>query len=302
MNFSYIKDALSKTDIEKYQNLAKVFPENFYFLLAAKLVPKLPTLKKQPNTTYPAINILGNSVTYKSDSFNKVVLTINGTPITIEGLTPSVNWLKKLIFTVVEMEQENKVVINRPDGRTLVDDRNDARKQLNPYVSYDQRPNESNEEYSKRTAKYAAQKTHDEALEGTFFTQFYQGVVKGKTTSALKKNASNQPYYSVERFESAKAVNPSFKEDNFTLFDNGEVAFYVNNSIPVVDFTNAQHTYEGETRPITEQEATGYSDEWARIPEAVDFLEKYSKHGKGIMVYHDIVTYMDDSKVKQLNV
>lgn len=297
-----INDALSSSDITKYKDLVKVSPHNFYFNLVAKFIPLLSTLKSQPSTTFQGINILGNQVSYKSDRFNNVTLTINGTSIVIEGLTPSVAWLKKLVYKVVEMEQENKVSINRPGSRTLVDDRIDTRKQYNQYTSLKKRETEDVAKFIERLHKYQRQQEHDAALQGTFFNSFYTDVVRTGTTTALKKNASQQPYYSVERFETAKLVNPSFKEENYELFDNKEVAFYVHKDIPVVDFTNVVYSYEGETRGVTEREATGYTDEWARIPEAVDFLEEYNKKGKGITVYHDIVTYMDDARVKQLKV
>lgn len=162
MNLHSIKDAK-----ETYRLLSSKefgFPNNFYFVLVAKLIPLTSAKAKKEGNSTTNMKVLGNDVSCTSP---KLSLSINGVHIPAEG--SGMSWIKSVVIECFKLENSGQLVINRPDNRTRRNDRNDFRK-----------------------------------AEGTFFTTLYKSIqyVSGKKDlgTARKGSALKQLFLTEDEY------------------------------------------------------------------------------------------------------
>lgn len=172
---------------------------NFYFCLAAKIMPVLLD-KRHSNTKNDqrkyVFDVLGNRVVFE---FPKLSLSINGVPLSNIG--KGVEWFKSCIEECFSKEAEGSLVINRPGNRTRREDRNEFNK-----------------------------------AEGTFFTTLYKPVVYASGSkdfgAARKSSVRNAFYLTDKEYHEYADGNADFEKH-----ENAAGTYWTNKKAITVDLT-----------------------------------------------------------------
>jgi len=256
MNLSLIFDSR-----EDYLGLTSVSPNNLYFQIAQKTAKHI-TATTNKNKINIELSVLGNKVNFYYGD-NQVNLVLGGKRYTGKG--PSIKALEEALYNLFQGELKGEVALQRPDGRTMLSDRNDFNK-----------------------------------APGTCFTKLYKSVAwdkEGKRNSEVLGSRSNAVALTEQQFTNASSVK-AFKADNFKRVSEGGVTFFLNKKTKFIDFTNAEFKSELDSNP--EELSTkkfeyilrdidsnlGY---WARTPQLYQLSENIESYNNTACLYNNHV-------------
>lgn len=267
MNFYKIYDKK-----EDYLKLSELNPNNLYFLLAQKTIKYINSTNNK-NKINLSWNLLGNKIDffYGDDQVN---LVVNHKRFT--GTGTNLKALEGALYDLFQGELKGEVVLNRPDNRSVLSDRNDFNK-----------------------------------ASGTCFSKLYKSVAwdkEGKKNSEVLQNRSNAFALTVQQYKNSLNV-PSFKKTNFELVEREGVSFYKNKRVEFIDFNSAHfigNTGEKEEVSVdmfqsilsNQEKYLGY---WSRTYELYELFENIENNRNTVVLYKNrawiVIRMQSDYKV-----